>query len=121
MAVVGSGNSGAQILAEVASAQLSEGRRGRGGGSGGGGGESSLLWSTMGDPSFLPMELTGKDIFDNGERDTYERKEKEKKKRLHLGKGGEKGGVVRWGSLETGGGEGGYGRAVFVVGRFRVQ
>ncbi|CAN0092796.1 unnamed protein product [Ectocarpus sp. 6 AP-2014] len=48
VAVVGSGNSGAQILAEVSAPGVA----------------SSTLWSTLTAPSFLPMGLSGKEIFD---------------------------------------------------------
>eukprot|EP00903_Cladosiphon_okamuranus_P016261 g14997.t2 len=48
VAVVGAGNSGAQILAEVSAPGVA----------------SSVLWSTMDKPSFLPMGLSGKEIFD---------------------------------------------------------
>lgn len=50
MAVVGAGNSGAQILAEVSAPGVA----------------SSALWSTLEEPSFLPMGLSGKEIFDTG-------------------------------------------------------
>ncbi|CAN0453878.1 unnamed protein product, partial [Ectocarpus sp. 12 AP-2014] len=52
VAVVGSGNSGAQILAEVSAPGVA----------------SSTLWSTLAAPSFLPMGLSGKEIFDTGKR-----------------------------------------------------
>ncbi|CAM9256285.1 unnamed protein product, partial [Hapterophycus canaliculatus] len=48
VAVVGAGNSGAQILAEISAPGVA----------------SSALWSTLGEPSFLPMGLSGKEIFD---------------------------------------------------------
>lgn len=51
VAVVGAGNSGAQILAEVSAPGVA----------------SSALWSTLEEPSFLPMGLSGKEIFDTGE------------------------------------------------------
>lgn len=50
VAVVGAGNSGAQILAEVSAPGVA----------------SSALWSTLEEPSFLPMGLSGKEIFDTG-------------------------------------------------------
>ena len=51
VAIVGAGNSGAQILAEVSAPGVA----------------SSALWSTVDKPSFLPMGLSGKEIFDTGE------------------------------------------------------
>lgn len=50
VAVVGAGNSGAQILAEVSQPGVA----------------SSTLWSTKEEPSFLPNDLSGKEIFDTG-------------------------------------------------------
>lgn len=52
VAVIGAGNSGAQILAEVSAPGVA----------------SSTLWSTLAEPSFLPMGLSGKEIFDTGTR-----------------------------------------------------
>lgn len=52
VAVVGAGNSGAQILGEVSAPGVA----------------SSALWSTLDKPSFLPMGLSGKEIFDTGKR-----------------------------------------------------
>ena len=51
VAVVGAGNSGAQILAEVSYPGIAK----------------SSLWSTLEEPSFLPVGLSGKEIFDSGE------------------------------------------------------
>lgn len=51
VAVVGAGNSGAQILAEVSHPGMA----------------SSVMWSTKEEPSFLPEGMTGKEIFDTGE------------------------------------------------------
>lgn len=51
VAVVGAGNSGAQILAEVSEPGMA----------------SSTLWSTQEVPSFLPENLPGKEIFETGE------------------------------------------------------
>lgn len=51
VAVVGEGNSGAQILAEVSQPGMA----------------TSTLWSTREMPSFLPKEMPGKEIFDTGE------------------------------------------------------
>lgn len=51
VAVVGAGNSGAQILAEVSYPGIAK----------------SSLWSTLEQPSFLPVGLSGKEIFDSGE------------------------------------------------------
>ena len=71
--MVGAGNSGAQILAEVSAP----------------GAASSALWSTLEEPSFLPMGLSGKEIFDTGERGRErERKWEPKNKawRLHAHK-----------------------------------
>lgn len=50
VAVVGGGNSGAQILAEVSQPGLG----------------TSTLWSLDAPPSFLPKDLPGKEIFDLG-------------------------------------------------------
>eukprot|EP00904_Undaria_pinnatifida_P007000 jgi/Undpi1/342/HiC_scaffold_1.g00338.m1 len=49
VAVVGAGNSGAQILAEVSYPGIAK----------------SSLWSTLEQPSFLPVGLSGKEIFDS--------------------------------------------------------
>lgn len=51
VAVVGGGNSGAQIMAEVSRPGMA----------------ASALWCTLDPPSFLPKGLTGKEIFDTGE------------------------------------------------------
>lgn len=50
VAVVGAGNSGAQILAEISQPGIA----------------ASTVWSTEETPSFLPQSLSGKDIFDTG-------------------------------------------------------
>lgn len=81
VAVVGAGNSGAQILAEVSAA----------------GRASSALWSTLEEPSFLPMGLSGKEIFDTGEMEALyiaRRTKHQAKYFVHFIAGGRAEGVI---------------------------